>query len=221
MSDQETSLIPSTLVTSGVRDDRQIALAQAFGEALASIDLSKLSMVDPLTVDARLLPFMAREFGAQEFLDPNLPEHVLRRILANIWELKSLQGYDAGVKLGLSFLGLNADIQQWYAQTPMAAPNTHLVNFSVEEFIFEDGTDYFDDRLIAAAWRMINATKRWSQSSEIRLGVSVTSPAYAGAFQHTAIRAEAVADVPPAPVLTAQSGYAAVAHTHLRVEVGG
>ncbi|WP_299773129.1 phage tail protein I [uncultured Tateyamaria sp.] len=204
-----------------VLDERGSAYLQALNEIIGDQPITAFLVKDAETCPVEALPALIAEYSMEEFIDGDLPEDVQRRILKNAYLLQSLEGYDAGVKLGLSFLGLNANIQQWYAQTPMAAPNTHLVNFSVEEFIFEDGTDYFDDRLITAAWRMINATKRWSQSSEIRLGVSVTSPAYGGAFLHTAIRAEAVADVPPAPLLTAQSGYAAVAHTRLRVEVGG
>ena len=125
MSEPRTSLIPPSLVSPGVGDDRQRALAQIFGEALAEIDLNALIMNDPMTVDARLLPFMIREFGAQDFIDPDFPELVQRRILANIWELKSLHGYDAGVRLGLSLIGMRMLIRHWHQEETQGPPNTH------------------------------------------------------------------------------------------------
>lgn len=183
MSDPIVSLIPPTLVPSGVRDDRQAALAQTFGEALAAIDMSTLSMVDPLTVDARLLPFMIREFGAQEFVDPDLPVLVKRRLLKNIWSLKSLHGYDAGVKLGLKMLGMSMQIEHWWQVDPKREANTHRLYFFVGENLFPDEISVLNERSTRAALRMINATKRQSQDGEIYVGARLTLPKARSALQ--------------------------------------
>lgn len=90
-----------------------------FGAPVAELDIASLIMSDPMTVDAKLLPYMIREFSAQNYIQADYPEHVQRRILKNIWNLKSLEGYDAGVKLGLKILGMTAEIEQWHQQTPM------------------------------------------------------------------------------------------------------
>ncbi|SMX29159.1 Phage tail protein (Tail_P2_I) [Pelagimonas phthalicica] len=124
------SLIPLSLVPPGINDERQRALVQTFGEMLAELDLTKLSLVAPMTVDARALPYLVRAFSAQEFVDPNFPEHVQRRILSEIWRLKSLQGYTAGVRLGLRLLGMQMRITQWHDMQPMGVPNTHEITFS-------------------------------------------------------------------------------------------
>lgn len=166
------SIIPPSLVPPGVSDDRQHALAQLFGEMLGGIDLSTLLTSDPMTVDARLLPFLTRELAAQEFVDPDFPEHVQRRILANIWELKSLHGYDAGVRLGLSLLGMRMIIRHWHQQVPPGPANTHEITFLVGEALFDENA-LIGPRTISAASRMIDATKRWSQESAIRVGVNV------------------------------------------------
>lgn len=177
MSEQSNSIIPLSLVPPGVRDERQMALAQLFGEALAEIDLGKLTMANPLTVDARLLPYMIREFGAQNLIDPGLPEHVQRRILANIWELKALHGYDAGVKLGLKLLGMVPEITHWHQMDPKGPANTHRITFYVGEQLFQNNEGLFGEREIRAAKRMINATKRWSQDSTYVVGARMrTAP---------------------------------------------
>lgn len=171
MSERITSLIPTALVPSGVKDDRQHALAQLFGEALAKIDLSALIMSDPMMVDARLLPFMIREFGAQEFIDPEFPVHVQRRILKGIWKLKSLHGYDAGVKLGLELLGMKAEITHWHEVSPAGEPNTHTIEFLVGEQLFSPNEPLLGGRYLLAAKRMIQATKRCSQTSYTNIGL--------------------------------------------------
>jgi phage tail P2-like protein len=176
MLDPVQSIIPLSLVPAGIKDTRQEALVQVFGEALGNINLSDLTMVDPLTVDARLLPYMIREFAAQEFIDTGLPEYVQRRILKDIWSLKSLHGYDAGVKLGLKMLGMSMQIEHWWQVEPKRAPNTHRLYFFVGENLFPDELSALNERATHAAIRMIDATKRLSQASEIFVGARLVLP---------------------------------------------
>lgn len=177
MSEQAASLIPKALVASGVKDDRQQAFAQIFSEALAGFDVQKLVMTDPMTVDAGLLPFVIREFGAQDFIDPDLPEHVQRRILKSFWNLKALHGYDAGVKLGLSLLGIGAEITHWHQTVPRGRANTHTVIIDVGEKLYAGANDVFlGDREVRAALRMIDACKRWSQRTTLYVGVDMKLP---------------------------------------------
>lgn len=202
MSEEVTSIIPTALVPSGVKDERQHALAQLFGEALAKIELSALIMSDPMTVDARLLPFMIREFAAQDFINPDLPEMVQRRVLANIWELKSLHGYDAGVKLGLQLLGMTAQIEHWWQVEPKRQANTHIITVDINEILYPDEGGHFSDRQIAAIWKMINGTKRQSQGTGLRAGVAASGKTFVGVYLGTSIRATATAIIPPPPVVT-------------------
>lgn len=176
MLSQRPSIIPPALVPPCISDARQLALAQTFGEALAEIDLNALVASDPLTVDVRLLPYMIREFGAQEFIDPDLPEHVQRRILKNIWSLKSLHGYDAGVKLGLKLLGMSLQIEHRWQVAPKREANTHRLYFFVGEVLFPDEVSVLNARSTRAAMRMIAATKRHSQEGELFVGARLTLP---------------------------------------------
>lgn len=170
MSDPLASLIPSSLVPSGVRDERQHALAQVFGEALAELDPGTLLMADPLTVDERLLPFLVHEYGAQDFIVPDLPVHLQRQILSNIWQLKSLHGYDAGVKLGLELIGMDAEIVHWHQTEPKGPANTQILTITSEEAIFPASAVPQLPRELGVAKRIVEASKRFSQDVTVRFG---------------------------------------------------
>jgi len=173
MSNPAAPLVPLSLLPPGIKDARQEALTRVLGDALSEIDIASLVMSDPLTVDAKLLPFMIREFSAQDYIDPELPEHVQRRILKNIWALQALKGYDAGVKLGLELLGMNGVVEHWHQVEPKRPANTHTIIFYVGEQLFPNEQTFFGAREIRAAKRMIDVTKRWSQESTIYKGVAV------------------------------------------------
>lgn len=225
MSEPCTTLIPLKLVPSGVRDERQLALAEIFGKGLCDIDLSKLLMVDPLTVDARLLPYMIHEFGARQFIDPELPEHVQRRILKNIWSLKALHGYDAGVKLGLELLGMTAVIDHWWQQSPMGTPNTHDLTFFIGEQLFPNGETLFGLREKQAAIRMIEATKRQSQGSTIYIGAALRPRPIRIGMHLTGVRMRRarmrVRQHPPRLPMTLNTGQATRSISVKRLKLGG
>ncbi|MCH2165965.1 MAG: phage tail protein I [Marinovum sp.] len=210
-----SSLIPPSLVSPGVADDRQHALAQLFGEALAEIDVARLVTSDPMSVDARLLPFMIREFGAQDYIDPDLPELVQRRILKHIWQLKELHGYDAGVKLGLQLLGMSGQIEHWWQVEPKRQANTHIITVDINEILYPDEGGHFSDRQVAAIWKMINGTKRHSQGTELRVGVAASAKTFVGVYLGTRIRATAPAIIPPPPVVTIPANRALVPTAYL------
>lgn len=170
MSDPASPLVPLALLSPGVKDARLEALTHVFGDALSKIDIASLLMSDPLTVDARLLPFMIREFSAQDYIDPAFPEHIQRRILNNIWDLQALKGFDAGVTLGLKLLGMTGVIEHWHQVEPKGPPNTHSITCYVGERIFDNEQAILNDRVQAAATRMIKATKRHSQETKMRIG---------------------------------------------------
>lgn len=167
-------LVPIALLPPGIRDDRQKALVRVLGDALAEIDIASLVMSDPMTVDVKLLPFMIREFSAHDFIQADYPEHVQRRILKNIWNLKSLAGYDAGVKLGLKMLGMTGVIEHWHQLEPKGLVNTQTITFYIGEQIFKGEQTVLNDRVQIAARHMIKITKRQSQETEMRIGARFT-----------------------------------------------
>lgn len=210
--------VPQSLLPQGIRDPRQEALTRIMGRALGELDVASLVMTDPMTVDTKLLPYLIREFSAQNLIQSDFPEHVQRRLLKNIWEIKSLTGYDAGVKLGLGLLGMTAQIEHWHQVEPKRAPNTHLITLMMNEVLFDDPEGYFSQQQIRAATRMIDATKRQSQGTDIRLGVENHSKVYVGCFGAAQIKAVAGISHEQIPALTASNSQTAIPTSIIRAQ---
>ena len=118
------------------KDIRGKAFLAAVNQVLGDRPLAGPHMRDPEACPAEVLPALVAESSMEEFIAPGLPEHVVRRILANRWLLQSLEGTDAGVKLGLRLLGMTAVIEHWWQQSPMGQPNTHNLTFFIGEQLF-------------------------------------------------------------------------------------
>ncbi|WP_160175166.1 phage tail protein I [Ruegeria halocynthiae] len=185
-----------------VLDERGSAYLQALNEIIGDQPITAFQVKDAETCPAEALPALIAEYSMEEFIDPDLPEAIQRRILKNAWLLQKLEGYDAGVKLGLSLLGMTAIIEQWHAQVPMGVANTHRITVEIDELLYPDEGGHFSDRQVAAIWRMINATKRHSQGTELRTAVAARGKAYVGVYMGAVIKATAPAVVPPPPVIT-------------------
>lgn len=151
-------------------DARGRALLQAVAGVAQDKPIREFFVKDPETCPAEALPALIAEMSMEEFIEPGLPEHVQRRILKNAWLLQSMEGYDAGVKLGLGLLGMTAVIEHWWQAEPRRAPNTHVITFFVGEQLFPNDRVYITPRDKKAALRMIDATKRWSQESTVQVG---------------------------------------------------
>lgn len=163
-------IVPTQLIPPGVYDERQVALVGAMDAHFQSIDISKFIMVDAWKVDAELLPALAVETSVQKYLTPDMPEKVVRGLIANSYDLHAKEGYVEGVKLGLSLLGAKVKWVQWHQLTPMGAPNTHTVTVYVNEQIFDDEPVLLNERVQRAALKIIDATKRWSQETNFQIG---------------------------------------------------
>lgn len=211
-------LVPIALLPPGIKDARQEALTRVLGDALSEFDIASLIMSDPLTVDAKLLPFMIREFSAQDYIDPEFPEPVQRRILKNIWALQALKGYDAGVKMGLELLGMNSTIEHWHQVEPKRAPNTHRITLMMNEVLFSDPEGYFSPRQLRAANQMIAVTKRHSQATDLRIGVENSGETFVGCFGAAQIIAVAGIFHEQIPTQIAANSHATVPTTFIRAE---
>ncbi len=176
------------------------ALARFMGERLRPGPQVR----DPQTCPAEALPALIAEASMEEFIDPDLPEQIQRDILSNRWQLQSLKGTDAGVKLALRLLGADAQIIQWHQTEPKGEPNTHRIELLVEKPIWP-GEGYFGERQVRALQKMINRTKRFSQETELRTGVVAKGTAFVGAFASHTIRAVASVIPEPPPVVQVQT----------------
>lgn len=201
------------------KDIRGKAFLSAVNRMLGDRPLPGPHMRDPETCPAEILPALVAEYSMEEFIEPGLPVHVVRRILKNRWALQSGEGYDSGVKLGLELLGMRASIVQWHEMQPKGAANTHRIDVFMEDVLWPDDDGYFSTKQVTAMWRMIAATKRWSQESELRVGVETRPQCSCGAYPAMRIVAMASTDIPPAPVLTVDAGSALIPSTCIKTEV--
>ena len=92
------------------------------------------------TCPSAALPALIAEMSLQEFIAPGLPEDVVRDIIANGWRLQEAKGYDEGVRLGLSLLGMVGEIEHWWQVEPRRAPNTHRVTFYLGRQLYSGAT---------------------------------------------------------------------------------
>lgn len=191
-----------------VRDERGWAYLRTLDRLIADRPLSSFLVKDADTCPVAALPALIAEYSMEEFIEPDAPEIVKRRLLKFGFFLQSMSGTDAGVKLALSLIGLRAEITQWYRQDPMGAPNTHRITVSMDEDLFPDTVGYVSAMQGRAALRLIDATKRWSQESDVRTAVSVSAQAYVGVTSRHRLRVRSIGGLPPANP------------THLKLRVG-
>ena len=155
-----------------VLDERGKAILRSLDHIIGERPIEEFHVRDALTCPLQALPALIAETSMEEFIEPGLPETIVRRILKHAWLLQSLAGKDAGVLLGLSLLGIDATITQWWQTRPKGRPHTHNIRIYVGEKLFDPDADVFlGDREVKAAIRMINACKRWSQDSTTHIGV--------------------------------------------------
>lgn len=163
-------LVPDQLLPPGVKDERQLGFVRVLDSGLKTIDIQTFIMSDADTVDAKLLPFLVREFSLQEFIEPGLKDEFVRKLISNAYDLHSKKGYVEGTRLGLRMLGIEVSWTQWWQEEPKANHNTHKVKVIFDETLFE-GAIMGDTKHQSAVTRMVNATKRWSQSIDINFFV--------------------------------------------------
>ncbi len=175
----------SHLIPPGINDARIRWLWGAFDAALADVELSprSLCMRTSAEMTVEMLPLAVWELSLEEFMPPDgLPEHVVRRLIDHAYDLHALKGTDEGVQLGIRLLtGLTPEITHWWQKSPRGQHDTHTITVWVAEAVFGDGV-ILSERVQRAAVQIINATKRWSQDTDFRLGAGFpTSSALADA----------------------------------------
>lgn len=174
-------LVPDALLPPGVKDERQQAFVRMLDAGLRPIDLNAFVMNDAYKVDARLLPYMAREFAVHKFIEPDMADFAVRNFIAHSYEIHAKMGYIEGVRLCLDMMGASAEWTQWWEEQPKAAHNTHKVKVYFDQVLF-DGSALGDKRHQNAVTKIIEITKRWSQSVAVTFGVLTRTTMHLGAI---------------------------------------
>ena len=166
------------LIPPGINDARVRWLWGAFDAVLAGIEFTPrtLLMRTSAEMTTEMLPLAVWELSLDEFMpEEGLPEHVVRRLIDRAYELHALKGTDEGVKLGLKLLtGLTPDIVHWWQKSPRGHHDTHSITVWVGEAVYGDDV-ILSGKVQRAALTIIDATKRWSQDTDFRLGAGWSS----------------------------------------------
>lgn len=165
------SLIPPPLA----KDERVRALLQAFADVLDEMEDKALLMLEASDVPEHVLPYLTFEHSLDEFIGSGLPASVIRRMIANAWDLHEPKGYQEGVEGGVAMLGLQAHLIQWFQETPKARRGTHRIEVPIDKPIWPNRPEINADD-IRAVWRMVHAMQRWSQDHAVQVLVEATVP---------------------------------------------
>lgn len=189
---------PASLVPPSVADARGRAFGLAMERALAEPDFRKLLFERIDAVDASVLPALIREFSMEEFVEPDMREEIVRALLKDAFSLHADKGFIHGVRRGLALLGMSVQWEQWFQMKPQGEPGTHRATVYANQFLFDEQDIWLDARLIDAARRMIDGTKRWSQTISFRVGARFADRLAAGGAARGVglTRAEGAASVP-------------------------
>lgn len=210
---------PAAIVPPSVADARGRAFGAILSRAVDEPDFLRLLVEQVDDVDAGLLPFLMREFGMQDFLEPGMSEAALRRLLKGAYALKARAGYVDGLKTAFAMIGLRVTAwEQWFQATPRAAPGTHVVTLAIEEPVFEAEGRAITARLLRLLTRMIAVMGRLSQFVAPRFEVESAAPVSVGAAVVTRLRvspsSEPITHLTGAPPLFV--GAAVVTRAHVR-----
>lgn len=207
---------PLDLVAPGVNDARSRAFAGALGALLGEFAPSALMIQDAWSAPSALLPAMVIEAGLADFVSDGMREAHLRALIAAAPAIHAMSGTIAGVRRALEAVGIAMQWTQWWQDEPPGPHDTHRV------FLFADDVLISDEGMLsaanqAAARKLIDATKRWSQEVAIQYGVRAAGTACAGAIGRTHVVAVAHPQLLEPPVLQAAAYAGATAATSITV----
>lgn len=176
---------PQKLIPPGINDERTRALLTLV-EAMANeeFDFTHLLMRNAEEMVSSVLPLAVHERSLAEFLDVNgSPEPAVRNLIDQAFALHETQGTDRGLLDALDAFGVPADILQWFELEPEGPPHTHTITAEAQD-IYGDG-DIWATRVNRQIWRVVDAMKRWSQETSLRLAATNTTPAFMAVFPST------------------------------------
>ncbi len=182
MSDVANTIHPA-LLPDAIRDERGEAIRKTLSMQLATIDVNAHLLTDPYTVDTSLLPFLVIERSLDEYIFTGIREEHLRRLIDFAPEIHAEKGTIAGVRKALDAFNLQMTWTQWFEETPKALHDTHKVQVFFDETLV-DGSALDDASDQFAVKRIIDATKRWSQTVYVTFGYRLKQNIFMGAIAH-------------------------------------
>jgi phage tail P2-like protein len=168
MADQALARgIPQKAIPPGINDERTRVLVAAFNAMASDFDFSGLLMRTGEEIPDEALCCAVHDFSLTEFIGPDgLPAKLVRKLIDDAWPLHEQQGTDAGVKLGQELLGIGVEIEHWWQKEPQGYHDTHTITLNLGD---SDAPviEPLGLEVQQTALKTIEATKRWSQQTDL------------------------------------------------------
>ncbi|WP_319530803.1 phage tail protein [uncultured Cohaesibacter sp.] len=159
--------IPLKAIPPGINDARTRALVGAFNAMASELDFTGLLMRTGDEIPDKALSCALHDFSLTEFVGPDgLPANLARKLIDDAWALHEQQGTDAGVKLGQNLLGIGVSIEHWWQKEPIGYHDTHTITLNLGDSD-DPPTDPLGPEVQQSALKTIEATKRWSQDTDL------------------------------------------------------
>lgn len=123
-----TTLLPS----SATALERAVAAADA---RISDTPTPLRDVWNPYACPADILPWLAYAYAVDEW-DDKWSVEIKREVIARSLEIKRIKGTPGGVQRALEAMGLPAQIQEWFQQSPAGDPYTFRVRIEAEQIGF-------------------------------------------------------------------------------------
>lgn len=149
-------------------------IAAQVGAQATDLPVILRSLWDPEECPLELLPWLAWAWSADEWSTEWTERQMRDSVKASI-DVQAIKGTIGAVKRALGALGLDIQVQEWFAQTPAAAPHTFRVLIETEQVAATRDS-------ILRALAVIAATKPLrSHLSEVAISARSTARAHVAA----------------------------------------
>lgn len=146
---------------------------------LGDVPVPIADLWDANTCPEALLPWLAWSFGIASFEGWSLADTTAKKraIIQQAIALHRIKGTPGAVKNALQTLSVNADIVQWWQESPPAAPCTFVVEAQVTDQ--PAGAPAIDAPRIEQIRASVGYWKRASRHFTLRVGLGMQSAFYA------------------------------------------
>ncbi len=146
----------------------------ALTDRIVDIDVPLRDLINPRKCPVEFLPLLAWAYSVDVW-DPNWPEETKRRVIEAAPEVHRLKGTRKAVVMALEALGVEANIVEWWEETPPALRGTFKIN------VLHTSAGYADhplrDQIVDSVFR----SKPVSRSVAISHWLRQSNTAYVGA----------------------------------------
>lgn len=159
---------PHTLIPPSINEPRSRAVLDAFAAMASDFDFSVLMQRNGQEISSEALSLALHDRSLEEFIgEDGLPEPLARKLVDRAFELHEKKGRDEGVKLAQSLLGIAADIEHWWQQSPRGPHDTHEITLRLGD-LDEPPEVPLSLEVQKSAFNSVAATKRHSQETATR-----------------------------------------------------